>query len=157
MVCTNATPNNTNRSTAMNPLVCIRSSAHLLLVTGHNSQTSDSQTEALTSSSMSVLSSRYPSPPFWSLEATSRMSLRRYLRSSWWPWQVLRPGFTFRPRWMEWRMSWYLWTDKTPLSTSLQLNKPGINITRYDEVFTYTAPSVYTFTCSVSWPSARSL
>lgn len=70
---------------------------------------------------MSMLSSRYPRPPFWSREATSVMSLRRYLSSSVYPSQVLRPSLALRVRWMEWRISWYLKRGEGQLGVQLHI------------------------------------
>ena len=67
------------------------------------------------------------------------MSLRRYVSSSWWPWQVLRPGFTFRPRWMEWRMSWYLCGR-----TQRHLQRPSTNSKKINHVLAHAPRSVYT-------------
>lgn len=49
------------------------------------------------------------------------MSLRRYLSSSVYPSQVLRPSLALRVRWMEWRISWYLKQGEGQLGVQLHI------------------------------------
>lgn len=116
---------------------------------------------SVTWSSMSILSSRYPRPPFCSREATSWTSLRRYSSNSVYPSQALRAALPLRVRWTEWRMSWYLkhrgdGINGCAFNLLLQDFYFGAVLDGLQFLIAISFSNENVATCFVSWPSVHS-